>query len=103
MFSSVGFSLRRKFDCCLNSQFQRTTAALFAFYAAEKNDVASDTWLAWSCCELRWRRLKPTLLEGGQKKCQARGLADYEANKNILREGAITCQVIICVEENNPR
>jgi hypothetical protein len=39
----------------------------------------------------------------GKKKCQAERLADYEANVILLHERAIVCQVIICVEENNPR
>jgi hypothetical protein len=60
---------------------------------------------------LRWHRRHfhvrlpagPVLLKGGQKKCQAERLADYEANVILLQEKAIVCQVIICVEENNPR
>jgi hypothetical protein len=39
----------------------------------------------------------------GKKKCQAERLADYEANVILLHERAILYQVIICVEENNPR
>ena len=42
-------------------------------------------------------------LKAGKKKCQAERLADYEANVILLQEKAIVCQVIICVEENNPR
>ena len=42
-------------------------------------------------------------IKGGQKKCQAERLADYEANGIFLHETVVRCQVIICVEENNPR
>jgi hypothetical protein len=42
-------------------------------------------------------------LKAGKKKGQAERLADYEANVILLHERAIVCQVIICVEENNPR
>ena len=71
---------------------------------SEKNDVAicAKKWRPRCGDALAQARL-PVLLKGGQKKCQARGLADYEANGIFLQETIVRCQVIICVEQNNPR